>query len=481
MWLLNDAIVLLTLAFLLVLFLRRRYAGLAAGAAVAYACLPVVKTSETAGINPAYFVTALLLVLAVVVLARGEARFHRGHWWFLGFTAVSLLFFALGWLVNGNPQPSHLVHFAGVGQYAAGALCLSLLLPLGVGQGDTVRRILKRAAAVILGINGVFAVIQLSSFPLGYTMTSLLYTYGGKTAPLASMAKLGYFARAFGANYTPINLGILCLLIGGFLMGGAVLYRRWRWSDFTLFTAACLLGLFSFSKTIILGIFVLLAALLLLGIGQRLFRRGWRPEKTVRFAAWGGYALSVLVSFAAVGIVAGSIGLSGQVRYYFGFLIDPLAAFTSRYGGAIPSEEKPGDGRPMDSADSAEKEEGNMTDALDVVKKHPLIGVGPAAVENEFLGDSQVILVWHDGGVLAVLAYGAFYGFLLLCFIGRRETARMLLVLGLGIACLSVPALTYGCTMPFLAYCLAAPPETFEHPWRKENRRLFGPGESGGE
>ena len=95
-----------------------------------------------------------------------------------------------------------------------------------------------------------------------------------------------------------------------------------------------------------------------------------------------------------------------------------------------------------------------MLDAMTVIRQHVLIGVGPAQVSGEFIGDSQIINALHDGGVLNALCYGLFYLWLFLSALKKQDYSRALMVVCLGLSCLSLPVFTYACTIPLVGYCI---------------------------
>lgn len=450
MWIVSDGIIAAALAALIVLYLRGNQTGLVVGCIVCYCCLPAVRLGDM-GINSAYVVTALLAVLFVQDCIQRRVRLRRSHMIYLGVMFLVLLVMALGWAVNGRPQWGDVVHFVGLSQYILGVFFLSVRMQMLRAQTPP-ERIIMRALPIVLGINAVFVLLQFISYPLSSWLLRLLYAYPGKTGPLDDFAKLQSFPRLFGANYTPLILAVIALLFCAFVLGRALYEGRLERRFLIWFFVSLSLGFLAFSKTVILGIVVLLICAVVLAAlkGIRWLRLRYNGRVLASFA------LSTALVFALVAGIGFATGRGGQVKYYYGFLLSPLEALSTRYEsiGNTPGTSTPD---PDHSPDSPEvPPQGNVTSTFDVFLEHKLIGVGPAAVQGEFLGDSQFVLVLHDGGLLAFGLYALLYLWLLVSAVRAKDAARALIVLALAIGCLSMPILSYACTIPFVAYCLAA-------------------------
>ena len=157
MWILNDVIILAALAVLAFLYIRKKTAAMLAGVMICYCCLPAIRLGER-GITPGYLVTAFLFVLFLIELFRKRIRLNRCQRLFLIAMAGSLLFTFLGWIINGSPAFSHLIHFAGLGQYMLGVLLLSIFFTSSDGI-VTPEGVLYKAMPSILGLNGLFVIL----------------------------------------------------------------------------------------------------------------------------------------------------------------------------------------------------------------------------------------------------------------------------------------------------------------------------------
>ena len=439
-WIMNDCIILFFLLSLCYCYRKQKREGLIFLATIGYCCLPVLRIGE-AGFNSAYCITALLVCFAIIELVKTGWKLQKLQLRYGACMVGAILVTALGWLLNGNPKGTDIVHFIGLAQYVLGVLCLSIFIKQ-IPNDSQRWRIMVYGIGIITAINMVFTVTQFASLTLGRDILSVLYAYPGKQGPLNDMIEVQYFSRAFGASYSPLVLASIVLLSCGIIMGQVNQPFSWKW--ILLFSMTLMLGFLAFSKTVMLGILILLvifAVCLVVSSERRRLLRRFVP-----------YAIATVAVAVLAAVIAIAIGLKSQVSYYYGYYLNPLEAFDSRYGNLTNTQD-----REPDTTDILDSEEtGNMADVSDIIAEHPIIGVGPAPVEGEFLGDSQIMTVLHDGGILAAVCYGGCYLWLVIGCIRRKEYSRVLIIAGLAIACVSIPVLTYGLSIPFVAYCLSA-------------------------
>lgn len=458
MWIINDGIILCALAAICILYVKRKLEYAAIAAVVSYFCLPAFMIKST-GFNSGYFVTALLFALALYALVKKRVRLRTGHIVYAVGMAAAVAFVFLGWIINGDPKLGDLNHFVGMGQFFLGSVALSLLFDEARGQIPLYRIILK-SILIVLAVNVIFVILQFAAFDISLPMIRQLYAHAGKNAPINAMQRAGHFYRAFGASYTPIILAAISLSFCGIIMGYSVRREKASWKAIGLFCASLAAGFFAFSKTVMIGIFILL--LLLLAVVLIWFRKAQLRLRLKSIGKFFAGTVAVCIAVAAIGY---GIGRGEQVKYYYGFIIDPVRSLAGRYENIIQRPEKPNDAdKDSDNKKDPIKEEtpsGIVAEAATLIKRHPVIGVGPAQVQGEFLGDSQYVITLHDGGILAALMYGAVYGWMFLSFLIKKDYSRMLVITSLGIACLSLPILSYSMAMPLVAYCLSGPEQSF--------------------
>ena len=439
-WIINDCIILIFLLSLCYCYLKQRRDGLVLLSIVGYCCMPVLRIGET-GFNSAYCITAILVCFAIIELVKTGWKLQKLQLLYGAFMVGAIFVTTLGWLLNGEPKGADIVHFFGLAQYVLGVLCLSIFIKK-IPDDSQRWRIMVYGIGIITAINMVFTVIQFASFTLGRGIVSVLYAYPGKQGPLNDMMEVQYFSRAFGASYSPLVLASIVLLSCGLIMGQVNQPFRWKW--ILLFGMTLMLGFLAFSKTVMLGILILLAVFTVCLVASSQRRRLLR-----RVAP---YVIATVAVAVLAAVIAIAIGLKSQVTYYYGYYLNPLKAFDSRYGNLTNTEDSESDATDVPDSEGT----GNMADVSDIIAEHPIIGVGPAPVKGEFLGDSQIMTVLHDGGILAAVCYGVCYLWLFICFIRKNEYSRALVIVGLAIACVSIPVLTYGLSIPFVAYCLSA-------------------------
>ncbi|MFQ8600559.1 MAG: hypothetical protein ACLSAP_08250 [Oscillospiraceae bacterium] len=437
--------------------MKRKLEYAAIAAVVSYFCLPAFMIKST-GFNSGYFVTALLFALALYALVKKRIRLRAGHIVYAVGMAAAVAFVFLGWIINGDPKLGDLNHFVGMGQFFLGSVALSLLFDEARGQIPLYRIILK-SILIVLAVNVIFVILQFAAFDISLPMIRQLYAHAGKNAPINAMQRAGHFYRAFGASIRRLFWLPFPFRSAGSSWGIACAGKR-RPGRRLGFSAQAWPLVFAFSKTVMIGIFILL--LLLLAVVLIWFRKAQLRLRLQSIGKFFAGTVAVCIAVAAIGY---GIGRGEQVKYYYGFIIDPVRSLAGRYENIIQRPGKPDDtDKNSDNKKDPIKEEtpsGIVAEAATLIERHPVIGVGPAQVQGEFLGDSQYVITLHDGGILAALMYGAVYGWMFLSFLIKKDYSRMLVITSLGIACLSLPILSYSVAMPLVAYCLSGPEQSF--------------------
>ena len=129
-----------------------------------------------AGFNSAYCITALLVCFAIIELVKTGWKLQKLQLRYGACMVGAILVTALGWLLNGNPKGTDIVHFIGLAQYVLGVLCLSIFIKQ-IPNDSQRWRIMVYGIGIITAINMVFTVIQFASFTLGRDILSVLYAY----------------------------------------------------------------------------------------------------------------------------------------------------------------------------------------------------------------------------------------------------------------------------------------------------------------
>lgn len=239
-------------------------------------------------------------------------------------------------------------------------------------QGEMVQFLDKVLSWVVL-LNVVCSVLQMTNM-LSVEFFYDLY-YKSSMKPLLNQLELGYFNRAYGTTGSPVILGGISALCYAFYIGTYVspLYNIRR--NILKLLGCALCGLLALSKTAIIAIpvvsiFILVMCALYFGSSSV------KPLLKI----FGVFIIGIIAMFYAVSWMKDN---GFAIAYYLEFLKDPLKALNTRYDG----------------------ETGNLSVAMDIIKSHPLFGVGHATFDNAFVGDSVYIVLLYQTGVCGLVAY----------------------------------------------------------------------------
>lgn len=463
----NNLILALWLLAVVVAHVRRRpdwSVGLAA-----FYCLaaPSLVLPSGRGINPCYPLTLLLLVLVLLDVEgrkqwRSRLALRAPLGGYAAMLAVVALSYAAGFALNGRDSWGAFLR-AMLGYFNVWLLLLLALLLSRIPAARQLDILFAVVAALVLtGL--VFSVLQRGFFDIGWPLTWQLYSTDSHQAPLLAMYESGVFTRSFGCFYSPTIFGTSLLLgigvLAAVIVGPAASpeARKRRAAALLLLAVGISLGIFAFAKSVIIGVpFLLLYSLLLLppllvlagsrdGDGGQLeggFRAAWRRRLAALARPLGAMALTAFVAYFVTWFLIPS-WQPGARAYYYGFLLNPISSLESRYG-------LPGDlniDRPL-------PEGGILISALLQFFEHPVFGVGPLAIADEFLGDSQLNNVLHNGGLVAALAYVACHVRLYWLGLRCRDAVIVLLMPLVLLGCLATPLLDIRQSLPVLALLLA--------------------------
>lgn len=447
-WLFNDIIIIIGVGILSYLLYRKLYGNALIVTTLCYTILPVARFKES-GINSSYVVSAVFAFWICYLIIKKEFAFSKKIYIFFIADIVSILVILSSWLLQENYVLSHLIHFASMLQFCCGVVGTAILCDLV--EKEQFQSYFSKALLVISGWNFAITLIQMFLPKVGLLVTKYLYTYAGKDIPLKVMEEQGRFLRAFGASYSAAYTGVLCLIIAAFFLI-RLLKKKNSLESIVAFCMIVFTGLFAFSKTVILGIFIIFVAAV---VFESIFEKKIYLLKSIKSL------VCIIGCFLLVGILATSIGLDGQVRYYYGKLIAPLSSLETRYGvQPEQSEEKEKQEEPKEQ--ESQLEVGNLEKTMDVIKQNLLIGVGPAAIDGEFVGDSQYIVSLHDGGIVNAAIYVILYIFLFVNAWKHKKMTSVLFILVFAIGGLSIPIFASGFMIPFIAYVLCSHSEEKE-------------------
>lgn len=447
----NNLIVLLSLLLTSTLYLKERYQA-AFLTAISLSMLAPTLQFNGSYINAAYLMTVWLFATFVIEVIRNKKlpKLEKSEsrtllYCFIASRVLSIAAYMVGYFQNGTASiPSMMGALLG-------NINLSVLVVLLVYMGLKLpkRRLLPvffQSAVILAVVNVLFFILQRFFFDIGYEITYSLFMSPDRSFPLETMEAIGAFDRIFGSFFTPTVLGTSFLyLIVILLSWYFVTQKEILLPLYTCIILLTFVGITSFSKLIVLGLPVMLAflfvCLLIMKRSKQLKAIKLKPFWTMT---------SLIVVIFTVAYFTFPKELVNVKNYYYGMLIEPLNSLTSRY--QIPTDVNPGvieAGEPLPDA-------GKTVDALIFFRQHPIFGVGPIAVADEFIGDSQVSMVLHHGGIVAAIGYLFFYGYAFIKAIQKQNLMVISLIAAIFIGCLAANTLDYRHTMPFIAFIILA-------------------------
>jgi len=266
------------------------------------------------------------------------------------------------------------------------------------------------ATISIVLINFVTCIVQLyypqESIGVFYSL------YGQEThSVLRGYYESGSFARPTGTLLSPVNVGVLIMLAYSVCIHRILASSRSS-KHYLSVLLVIATGILSLTKTALLGIPLL--TLLVFFLKSAAINPRSISDVYISLSSYfkrSLFAFSFLSLVYLIYYVLSESSYGYQIVYYAGFLLDPLEAFESRY-----------------------MEGGQLEETIEVTSRYPLLGLGATRAQGEFLGDSTLIRVAHDTGVVGVLLHFSIYIYVLYNIISRREYLKTLVMLSLFIS-----------------------------------------------
>ncbi len=437
----NNLILVILLIIILIFYAGQNFGGAFAASFVYLTCAPLMVIGEQE-INNSYPLTALLVILTFISWLRRPEKRPRSY--YLRLFAVSmgavLVAYLIGFFLNGTASlQTFEIAYAGEINVFLLVIALSMLL-FRVEQQD-VMKVMFRSILIFVIVNTAVSVLQKLNVVYAYRMMDRFYVSESRFKPLLVMISGGSYDRVSGTFFSPVVFGSTLLMAVVLLTAWIIRQnsRKIRWGAVTLIAVMTVGGILSFSKLFMLGVPVMMVywAIYLLFFAKN------RRQKLSNWAL-----MLVVFVIVYVGVYFALPKDMMNIRdYYYQYFTNPLAALNSRYAGIEAPQVAFIDDLPI-------KEEGIVTGAFDYFKQHPIFGVGPVQVEQEFLGDSQVIMAAHHGGVVALAAYLYFYLYTYVQAFRRRNLYSLSLIPVLAIGSLASVMLTMPSILPFVAFII---------------------------
>lgn len=456
----NNITILLIIVFIVILYIKRNYEKSLVVIGSLYIVSPVIKLSGNIGFNPAYIITLTLILIFCVEIKRKNIKLKKMQLGYLICTQLGAFIIILAGIISNNISIANITHFIGSEQYIIGVFLLSVLHNR---ENINTEKCFLNTILIGIFVNVCFGFLQMFSVTIGGYLTKHLYTYEGKESQINDVIQGSKrFIRIMGTYYSPTVLGIFSLLASSYFLG-SIAKDKHNKKNYIFYSFSLILGLFAFSKTVIIGVWFLLISLFIFLLINKDFMYKKKLKKIIKI---------VIMTFGVylfVCIFASSIGLGSFVRYYFFQASNLGTAMDSRYGNILESNTSstfssgtslnsyiitntPIYNSSTNSSDIAN--DGNLKDAFEVFLEHPILGVGANPINGEFVGDSEYISILHNGGILCFLIYALFFLALLIKRFKENDIKSILVLLVLGMGCFSLPVFSLACTIPFLAYVI---------------------------
>ena len=231
----------------------------------------------------------------------------------------------------------------------------------------------EKVLSVVLFVNTILSIIQMANLlPVSFFYD--LY-YKSSLIPLETQMQMGYFNRAYGATGSPVLLGGISALTYVFYLSTYVSPGISVKKNILKLAGAAICGVLALSKTAILAIPIMTVLILLLIVifyGKEIAK----PFLKV-------FSIVCLGLIVCIPLFSWMREKDFAIDWYLKYIFDPMSALSTRY----------------DSTD------GFLVQTIEIIKKHPLIGVGNASFDGAFVGDSSYVVILYETGIVGLIVY----------------------------------------------------------------------------
>jgi heme exporter protein D len=127
----SNIIIFILIAFIFYLYFHKKYEWFIVILGVCYCILPSFKYGHNNGIDSAYFITLLILIISIIeILRTKKIILNKLQLSYLLMNVIVILIYMIAWLINGCHKFSDLVAFCGIGQYVMAIIGISYLINL---------------------------------------------------------------------------------------------------------------------------------------------------------------------------------------------------------------------------------------------------------------------------------------------------------------------------------------------------------------
>lgn len=382
-----------------------------------YFIAPNISIGGGLVVDSSYIFVFVLIVISAIFF-NGKIKVTRQVKSLTILITVWIITYTMGWLANGaNSQLTFGIAILGlIKTLISVVLCLSLsrnmskkMIYRSIGKGLS-WTIWANAVAVALQFFFPYQMYDVC-YELYYSASSSGYTSYEKIESWGSGFYGGRYYRYFGLNETPMVLSCIVVLVLTIMLIQVITEKRFFIHLRILGVVTILVGVAAQCKIFFLMLPVL--ALLYVWFNSNKLNRG----KIYLYTSGCVACIFLLVFFDEISSIS--------VLRYLTYLKSPLEAFATRFG---------------DGAGSS----GYLTETLGIAFDHFLTGVGPISISGEPIADSSFVVIFHNGGIIALFAMIVFYWDIAFKNLKRGNNANNILVISMLVMGLSRTNLIFG-------------------------------------
>lgn len=382
-----------------------------------YFIAPNIPLGSGLVVDSSYIFIFVLLIVSAIV-SGGVLKLKKQVRSLALLTIVWIVTYMIGWIVNGaSSQATFFIAILGlIKTLAAVILCFCLcgsmtkeIIYYNIGKGLSLT-VISNAIAIILQFLFPYQMYDLC-YELYYTASSSGYTSYERIESWGAGFYNGRYYRYFGLNETPMVLSCIIVVVLSFLLIQAVTRKQFFGHPKIIGAVAIFVGTSAQCKIFFLML-PILGMLYVLFDSRKLTRR-----KLFLY-------MSGCIACLLIIIFLDEISSISTFRY-LAYITSPLQAFATRFG----------DGKGAS---------GYLTETLSVALNHFLTGVGPISISGEPIADSSFVVIFHHGGIVALLAMIVFYVYIIKENSRHGNNADNILVISMLIMGLSRTNLIFG-------------------------------------
>lgn len=350
--------------------------------------------------------TYVLIVVLLIFIVFSNGKLYFGKIKRYVYTTISIMaVYTVSWLLFSREDINSYL------SCVIGGMKLTAILiecyTLNYMFCDRIEEDITNLINITLILNSLFIIFQKLFFEASLAVLKNVFLSADEYDFVLSATYAGRYTRFNGLFKYPMHLGIFCAVAIAFLLiVGVNSKKRAVWLLSIGMALYC--GIMSASKSFFIG----LAVLYCLFVVENLTKIS--DKKKVIFNVIPVFVLVLIVLFQQdiIRILENVFG--SYVAYYAQkvvlFFNDVGAVFETRTGDS-----------------------GALSSLYDVVVNNLLFGVGPGSVNGEKVMDNAILVVLHNGGIIALLIVFNYYAKILrMCYHNHKSTLLVFTILACG-------------------------------------------------